>query len=138
MKFLLGIAVVLLATSATVNAGLDDSIENYFDDLGDFFKDKGEDWLDSWKTDFEKTLANVDAQVKQQIIDLFKGTTGKALLKKVKAWSAKNATEKKQELENDDDLKEIVALLQQANGGPAPLALSGLLATAMMSLFMLF
>ena len=134
MKFLLGIAVVLLATSATVNA----DAEDYFEKWGDFFQDKGEDWLDSWKTDFEKTLANVDASVKQQISDLFKGTTGKALRNKVKAWFAKNATEKKRELENDDDLKEIVALLQQANGGPAPLALSGLLATAMMSLFILF
>ena len=149
MKFLLGFAFVLLATSASVNADLGDLFENTFDDLGDFFKDKGQDWVDSWKTSLENVLSGLDVHVRQQVIKLFEGTKGKNLMRKLKNFVGLNATEKKRELENDEDLKEVLALLQKGgsnnndnnnkgNGGPGPLALSGFLTTAMMSLFMLF
>ena len=141
MNFFLGFALVLLATSASVNAGLDDVIENYVEDLGDFFKDKGQDWLDNWEASISTLLNKVDQATKTALKKLFEGTNGDALIAKLKQWKNWTPTKRDQELENDEDLKQVLTLLQKGgkgNGGPGPLALSGFLTTAMMSLFMLF
>ena len=142
MKFLLGIAVVLLATSATVNAGdIGDSIENYFDDLGDFFKQKGTEWAQDWKTGLSGGLEKLSDATKTKLKAIFDGTKGDAIMNKLKGYFNTADAQKKAKLEQlkqDEDMKEVLALLQTKNGGPAPLALSGLLATAMMSLFILF
>ena len=141
MKFLLGIAVVLLATSATVNADIGDSIENYFDDLGGFFKQKGTEWAQDWKTGLSGPIGKLSDATKTKLEEIFNGTKGPAIINKLKEYAnaannQKNA--KLEQLKQDDDMAEVLELLQTKNGGPAPLALSGLLATAMMSLFMLF
>ena len=140
MKFLLGFALVLLATSASVNADLGDVIENYFEGLGDFFEDKGQDWLDNWEASISTLLNKVDQASRTALKKLFEGTNGDALIAKLKQWKNWTPTKRDQELENDEDLKQVLALLQKGgkNGGPGPLALSGFLTTAMMSLFMLF
>ena len=135
MKFLLGIAVVLLATSATVNAGLDDEIEEKFKDLGDFLAEKGLGKISD-------VLKKLDEAAKTELKEFATTVKGAALLLKLKTYKTiyKNNQEKLNELKQDDDYKELMDILDKAkaNGGPAPLALSGLLATAMMSLFMLF
>ena len=135
MKFLLGIAVVLLATSATVNAGLDDEIEGKFEEFGDFLAEKGLGKISD-------VLKKLDEAAKTELKNFATSAKGLALFVKLKAYKTiyKNNQEKLNELKQDDDYKELMAILDKAkaNGGPAPLALSGLLATAMMSLFMLF
>ena len=135
MKFLLGIAVVLLATSATVNAGLDDEIKEKFGDLGDFLAEKGLGKISD-------VLKKLDEAAKTELKEFATTAKGVALFVKLKVYKTiyKNNQEKLNELKQDDDFKELMAILDKAkaNGGPAPLALSGLLATAMMSLFMLF
>ena len=136
MKFLLGITVVLLATSATVNAGLDDEIKEKFEDLGDFLAEKGLGKISD-------VLKKLDEAAKTELKNFAISAKGLALWAKLKVYKAiyKNNQEKLNELKQDDDYKELMAILNKAkasNGGPAPLALSGLLATAMMSLFMLF
>ena len=141
MKFLLGIAVVLLATSATVNAGLDDKIEDLASGLGDFFKQKGNEWKQNWETGLTGAFANLTDATKTKLKAIFDGTKGDAIMNKLKEFvntadAQKNA--KLEELKKDEEMAEVLALLQTKNGGPAPLALSGLLATAMMSLFILF
>ena len=79
----------------------------------------------------------MDAAAKNELKEFMTGK--QTLLNKLKNFDET----KKKELQNDGDFKELMRLLKKAqasNGGPAPLALSGLLATAMMSLclFMLF
>ena len=141
MKFLLGIAVVLLATSATVNADIGDSIENYFDDLGGFFKQKGTEWAQDWKTGLSGAIGKLSDATKTKLEEIFNGTKGDAIMKKLKDFFDTADDQRKaklEELKKDEEMAEVLALLQKANGGPAPLALSGLLATAMMSLFILF
>merc|ERR1712029_1196736 len=140
---------VLLATSATVNADIGDSIENYFDDLGGFFKQKGNEWAQDWKTGLSGAIGKLSDTTKTKLEEIFNGTKGDAIIRKLKEYvntanNQKNA--KLEQLKQDDDMKEVLALLQikngnnnnKGNGGPAPLALSGLLASAMMSLFILF
>ena len=135
MKFLLGIAVVLLATSATVNAGLDDEIKENFKDLGDFLPEKGLGKISD-------VLKKLDEAAKTELKEFATTAKGVALFVKLKVYKTiyKNNQEKLNELKQDDDFQELMAILDKAkaNGGPAPLALSGLLATAMMSLFILF
>ena len=141
MKFFLGFALVLLATSASVNADLGDVVENYFEGLGDFFEDKGQDWLDNWEASISTLLNKVDQATRTALKKLFEGTNGDALIDKLKQWKNWTHEKRNQELASDDDLKKVLVLFQKGgkgNGGPGPLALSGFLTTAMMSLFMLF
>merc|ERR1712029_792257 len=130
---------VLLATSATVNADIGDSIENYFDDLGGFFKQKGTEWAQDWKTGLSGAIGKLSDATKTKLEEIFNGTKGPAIINKLKEYAnaannQKNA--KLEELKQDDDMAEVLALLQikdgnnnnnnnnnnKANGGPAPLA----------------
>ena len=108
MKFLLGFALVLLATSASVNAGLDDVFEKYFEGLGDFFEDKGQDWLDNWEASISTLLNKVNQATRTALKELFEGTNGDALIAKLKQWKNWTKTQRNQELENDEDLKEVL------------------------------
>jgi len=109
MKFLLGIAVVLLATSATVNAGLDDEIKEKFKDLGDFLAEKGLGKISD-------VLKKLDEAAKTELKEFATTAKGVALFVKLKVYKTiyKNNQEKLNELKQDDDFKELMDILDKA------------------------
>lgn len=142
MKYLLGIAMVLLATSATVNAytyyDLHPSFYELWRKWRDFFSNSNTDWVDSWvkkskAAAFEKTFDKFNDNFKQRVFKLFEGNEGRAFITKLQEFYNEGYKG------NDEDFMKFLARVKRYGlNGSAPLPFSGFLVAAMMFLFILF